>query len=172
MINVRRQFHFPRAVSFQSFDSYPKTPGFFGREGLRITATLEFSKEQFEEFMAHLNDDDVWEPVSYLNYSPSIGNEYSTEALHWNGLPLPDSLKELFNQLGFEPKGLDVQQGKYYCSVILTVRGESLESNPAAYHWNHVGRSCSELSEAEYPTILSFAVLDDEKRLIHIHIQF
>jgi hypothetical protein len=172
MKNVRRQFHLPRAVSFQSFDSYPKTPGFFGREGLRITATLAFSKEQFEEYIGHLNDDDMWEPVSYLNYSPSIGDEYSTEALHWKGLPLPDSLTGWFDQLGFEPKGLDVQQGKYYCSVILTLRGEPLESNPAAYHWNHVGRACSELSKSEYPTILAFAVLDYEKRLIHIHIQF
>jgi hypothetical protein len=114
----------------------------------------------------------VWEPVSYRNYSPSIGNEYSTEALQWNSLPLPDSLTGWFNQLGFEPKGLDVQQGMYYCSVILTVRGEPLESNPAAYHWNHVGKACSELSESAYPTILAFAVLDYEKRLIHIHIQF
>jgi hypothetical protein len=139
---------------------------------LRIIATLEFPEEQFEEYIGHLNDDDVWKPVSYLNYSPSIGEEYSTEALHWNDLPLPDSLTGWINQLGFEQKGLDLHKGKYYCSVILTVRGEPLESNPAAYHWNHVGRSCSELSELEYPTILAFAVLDYEKRLIHIHIQF
>jgi hypothetical protein len=172
MENVRRQFHLSRAISFKSFESYPKTPGFFGREGLSITATLEFSKEQFEEYVRHLNDDDVWKPVSYLYYSPSIGDEYSTKALYWNDLPLPDSLSGWMDEIGLEVKGLDVHQGKYYCSVILTVRGEPLESNPAAYHWNQVGMSCTELSESEFPTLLAFAVLDYEKRLLHIYIQF
>jgi hypothetical protein len=49
---------------------------------------------------------------------------------------------------------------------------EPLENSPAAYRWEHVGRSYSELCESEYPTILAFVVLGYEKRLIHIHIQF
>ncbi len=172
MENVRRQFHLPKAVTFLSFDSNPKTPGFFGREGLRITATLGFPKEVFEEYVAHLNDNEVWKPVPYLHYSPSIADEYSTEAFRWSDLPLPNSIEERFRQIGFTPNGLDVQHGKYYCSVFLAVRGEPLENNPAAYHWRFVGRSCSELSESDFPTTLAFAVLDYEKRIIHVHIQF
>ena len=172
MENVRRQFHLPKAATFLSFDSYPKTPGFFGREGLRITATVGFPEEVFEEYVAHLNDSEVWKPVSYLGYSPSIADEYSTEALRWSDLPLPNSIEEQSRRIGFTPKGLEVQHGKYYCSVLLAVRGEPLENNPAAYHWGYVGKACSELSESGFPTILAFAVLDYEKRIIHVHIQF
>lgn len=172
MENVRRQFHLPKRARFLSFDSYPKTPGFFGREGLRITATLEFSEELFEEYVAHLNDIEVWKPVPYLNYSPSIADEYSKEALRWSDLPLPDSIKERFRQIGFMPKGLDARHGKYYCSALLTVRGEPLENNPAAYRWRYVGRSYLELTESDFPTILAFAILDYEKKIIHVHIQF
>lgn len=170
--NARRQFRIPRAVSFQSFESYPRTSGFFGREGLRITGTARFSESQFRAYVAHLDDENVWEPVAYRDYSPSIGETYSAEALRWNALPIPDSLAQWFDQIGFEPDGLGLQDGVYYCSVILTVRGQPLEHNPAAYRWHPVGRSCSELSESEHPTILAFAVLDYEQRLIHVHIQF
>jgi hypothetical protein len=119
-----------------------------------------------------LNDDEVWKPVPYLGYSPSIADEYSTEALRWRDLPLPSSVEGRFRQIGFAPKGLNVEQGKYYCSVFLAVRGEPLESNPAAYNWRSVGKSCSELSESDYPTILAFAVLDHQERTMYVHIQF
>jgi hypothetical protein len=56
--------------------------------------------------------------------------------------------------------------------VILAVRGEPLESNPAAYHWSYVGRSYAELTQAVSPTILAFAVLDYDKRILQVHISF
>jgi hypothetical protein len=172
MKNVRQQFHLPKSVTFLSFDSTPKTPGFFGREGLRITATVEFTQEEFETYVAHLNDSEVWQPVPYLNYSPSSADEYSPAALQWNDLPLPSTLEDRFHQIGFTPKGIDVQHGKYYCSVLLAIRGEPLEHNPAAYHWRYVGKSCAELSTSEFPTIRAFAVLDHDKILLHVHLQF
>jgi hypothetical protein len=63
-------------------------------------------------------------------------------------------------------------KGSYYCSAIVTVRSESMESNPVGYYWRNVGRSCSELSESDSSTILTFAVLDYENKIVYAHIQF
>ena len=172
MENVRRQLHLPAAAEFLAFDSSPKEAGFFGREGLQIMAVVQLSTKLFEEYVAHLDDTGVWKPVRFLSYSPSVADEYSPRALRWNRLPVPDTIKDHFRRRGFAPKGIDVLKGSYYCSAILTVRGAPMESNPAAYHWRTAGRSCSELSETESPTILTFAVLDYEKKIIYAHIQF
>lgn len=172
MQNVRRQLHLPAAAEFLSFNSSPKEAGFFGREGLRITAVVQLSTELFEEYVAHLDDTTVWKPVRFFSYSPSIADEYSPEALRWNRLPIPDTIKERFRCRGFTPEGTDILKGSYYCSVIQTVRGQPMESNPAAYHWNYTGRSCSELIESDHPTILTFAVLDYENKSIFVHLQF
>ncbi len=172
MENVRRQLHLPDSAEFLSFDSSPKEAGFFGREGLRITAVVQLSTELFQDYIAHLDDTTVWMPVRFLSYSPSIADEYSSGALRWNRLPIPDSIKERFRRRGFAPDGIDALKGSYYCSAIQTVRGQPMESNPAAYHWRYVGRSCSELGESDFPTILTFAVLDDENKIIYAYIQF
>ena len=81
MNTVRRQFHLPRSASFLSFRSSPETPGWFGREGLRITATVTFPGDSFDEYVARLDDPEVWKPVRYLSYSPSAAEEYSDKAL-------------------------------------------------------------------------------------------
>jgi len=170
MENVRRQLHLPGGAEFLSFDSNPKEAGFFGREGLRIAAVVQLSEKLFEEYVAQLHDAAVWKPERFLSYSPSIADEYSPRALRWDPLPIPDDIKERFRRRGFVPEGL--VKGSYYCSAILTVREGPMESNPDAYYWRNAGRSCSELSESDSPTILTFAVLDYEKKIIYTHIQF
>ncbi len=172
MENVRRQLHLPAAAEFLSFDSSPREAGFFGREGLRITASVQFSSKLFQEYAASLDDAAVWKPERFISYSPGMADEYSPRALRWNPLPIPDTIKERFRRRSVVPQGMDVLEGSYYCSAIVTLRGEPMESNPAAYHWRNAGRSCSELGESESTTILTFAVLDHEKKIIYVHIQF
>jgi hypothetical protein len=172
MQNVRRQLHLPAAAEFLSFDSNPKEAGFFGREGLQITAVVRLSPELFEEYVSHLDDTTIWKPVRFLSYSPGIADEYSPEALRWNRLPIPNIIEERFRRRGFTPEGTGTLKGSYYCSVIQTVRGQPMESNPAAYHWSYAGRSCLELGESDHPTILTFAVLDYENKIIYVHLQF
>ncbi|MFC1530124.1 hypothetical protein ACFL6R_05340 [Gemmatimonadota bacterium] len=172
MKTVRRQFHLPATARFISLDSSPKKPGWFGREGLVIRATLEFQAESFEEYLADLDDSGIWQPVRFRHYSPGLADEHTEDAFRWNDLPLPELLLERFRQAGFEPKGMDLQQGRYYCSVVVTARGEPLESNPAAYHWRNLSQAYAEMSESESPTIMTFAVLDFEQRLLYVHIRF
>jgi hypothetical protein len=170
--NILRQFHIPKGVKFLAFDSFPKSSGFFGREGLRITAAIEFPEDLFEEYTAHLNDKKIWKPVRYLNYSPDIAEEYSEDAFCWTDLPLPDKIEDRFRLIRFSSEGFNVRNGKYYCSALLTVRGERMKHNPSASHWRIVGRSLSELSRSESLVILTVAVFDFEKRILYAHIQF
>jgi hypothetical protein len=172
MRTVRQQFHLPATARFISLDSSPKTPGWFGREGLVIKAVVEFEPEAFAEYLAGLDDPDIWRPVRFRHYSPGIADEYSEAAFRWNPLPVPGSLRERFRLERFEPEGLDLQQGLYYCSVMVTVRGDPLESNPAAYRWRNLSLAYTEMQPSEYPTVFSFAVLDTARRVLHVEIRF
>ncbi len=172
MRNIRRQLHLPRTVKFLAFDSNPKQPGFFGREGLQITAAVGFSEQELTEYTAHLNDAQVWTPVTYLSYSPSIGDEYTKQAFRWSDLPLPSNLQDRIGQNEIFQKSLDVEAGMFYCSVLVPERGEPLEHNPAAFEWNYLGKACLEISPSEFPVVLTFAVLDFEKHILHAIIHF
>ncbi len=166
---IRKQFHLPERAIFISLDSNPKEPGWFGREGLRIEALVQFSNEDFEHYAAGLENKEEWKPVPFLHYSPDRADEYSPDALSWKDLPLPGELKTMKRL----PATLEPRRGKYYCSAIVTVPDGRLEHNPAAFKWKNLGRSCLELSAmSEHPTILVFGVLDYDAKTLRALIRF
>lgn len=169
---VRRQFHLPRSAFFLEFKSYPETPGWFGREGLQVTATVAFPGESFDEYVERLDDPEVWKPVRYLSYSPSGASEHSEDAFKWHDLPVPESIVERFQLDDRMPEVSEVTRGKHYGNVIMGVRGEPNENTDGGYYWRNVGRTLVELTEDEWPTILAFGVLDYEEKLLHVRISF
>lgn len=172
MENVRRQFHLPRGVKFVSFESYPKTAGFFGREGLRIAATVKFSDQLFNEYITHLEDKDLWKPVSFLAYSPNSATEYSRESLSWKDLPISEAVFTRCQSWRLCPETIQIVRGKHYCSVVFAERGEPLKNTPGGFNWKYVGRACSELTDSDYPTIGTSGFLDYDKKLLYVRIQF
>ena len=176
---LESQFHLPKQIKYLSFVSHPRTPGWFGREGLRIRAEVEFTDSQFREYVANLENREVWRPVAYRSYSPSIGESYSDAALRWSDLPLPEATKARFPpRCAFRPELLDATHGKYYCSVITFLRVAPTDTaGRHKYDWRaagyrYVGRACRELEEPDNRVITALAILDYEKQVMSIVVQF
>lgn len=171
--NIRRQFHVSASVPVVSFDSHPKSAGFFGREGLRIWAVFQFEDQQFADYHARLDDPAVWKPVSFLSYSPDRAHEYSERSLRWADLPIPPWIEALLRHWQHLPGVLEVDRGRYYCSAIVAERGARVDHRGGGYHyeWKYLGRSCSEL-DVHSAVILSLGVLDFETKRLYAHIAF
>jgi hypothetical protein len=176
MGELRRQFHLPGEVRFLAFDSSPKEAGFMGREGLSISAAVQFTEGSYEAYSATLNDPDTWVPVPYRNYSPDRGEEYSPAALGWRALPVLDWGLQVagrrFRHWDYIDEALQVEQGWYYCSVLVISRGERIEGPAEAYRWRTTGLSCSELDGDGSAVVWSLGILDREKKRLHAFIGF
>ena len=171
--NVRRQLHIPADVRILSLDSNPKTSGFFGREGLRISAVFQLNPNQFEAYIDRLDDKKIWKPVSFLNYSPKIADKYSESSLEWKDIPIPSWPLKFLSHWEFMEDVTKITQGKYYCSVITVQRGEKVEHTGGGYHykWLYMGLHCSEI-EDNPEVIATFAVLDFKTRKLYAIIRF
>lgn len=60
---LRREFGLPSTVKLMAIKSYPEKPGFFGREGLDITASFQFEPAEFEKFLKNVKRDQTWKPM-------------------------------------------------------------------------------------------------------------
>lgn len=60
---LRDEFDLPASVRLVAIDSRPKTPGWFGREGLQIWATFEFQSADFDAYRAKVERDSRWKPL-------------------------------------------------------------------------------------------------------------
>jgi len=173
------QLHLPKGIKYLSFKSYPRSWGWFGREGLWIRSEIKFAEDEFIAYVENLGNSSVWKPVKFNSYSPSIGESYSMEALRWSDLPLPVSIKSRFRENGaLKPDLIDAENGKYYCSTIafLQVLPPSKEDHKPydwrAAGWRNVGRACDELTSYDSATIKVLAILDFNARRMSIYIQF
>jgi hypothetical protein len=171
--NVKRQLHIPAAVRMLSLVSNPKTPGFFGREGLRISAVFQFDSRQFEDYIGRLKDKKTWKPVRFLNYSPSIADKYSESSLEWKEIPIPSWPQKYFSHWEHMEEVLKIDQGIYFCSVITSLRGEKVDQKGEEYHyeWQYLGLHCSEIEESS-GVVTTFAVIDVETRKLYAIIAF
>jgi len=171
--NIRRQLHIPASVTIVSLDSNPKTPGFFGREGLRISAVFQFNRRQFDRYVRTLDDEKIWKPVRFLNYSPRIADEYSEYALQWKEFPIHPWPQRSLSHWQHWNEVLKVSEGKYFCSVI------AAKQEPRAGHtgggnykgWGYQGLHCSEIGDAS-GTITTFAALDSIGRKLFVIVAF
>lgn len=172
--NIRGQFRVPKSVEVVSFDSHPKQAGFFGREGLRISAVFHFDDKQLGDYMRMIEDKAAWKPVPFLSYSPSRADEYSGTALQWFDLPAPSWAWKAVSNWQHAHEAQMVTNGTYYGSVIVTRRGDRIEHPNGGHHyeWKYIGRSCSEFSEYPSSVILTFGVLDVETSTLYTYIAF
>ena len=60
---LRRTFAVPRAARLVSLDVSPKTPGWFGREGLTIDAVFGFGPDELAAYRVRLGNDPTWRPL-------------------------------------------------------------------------------------------------------------
>jgi len=168
MKNVRRQLHIPNDIRLVSFDSNPKEAGFFGREGLRISALFQFDDKQLSNYLNIIEDRATWQPVSFISYSPSRADEYSSNALRWFDLPIPSWANKQFKYWDHIQEVSKVKHGKYYGSVITAKQGERIDHSDGGYHykWTYICMSFSEVTDQFNSVITTFAVLDmDLKKL-------
>ncbi|MCZ7555984.1 MAG: hypothetical protein M5R41_06230 [Bacteroidia bacterium] len=169
---VRRQFHVPDEVRLDTLRGSPETGGWFGREGLRIRAVFQFSEAQFAAYLRSLHDPKVWEPVSFLHYSPDGAEEVSADALRWRRLPLPEFPRPLAHLRGLFDTS--ITEGWYYCSLVLYLRGDSIVHPGGGYHfeWSTIGRHGTESTDDTHPVITTFGILDTKRRRLYAWIGF
>ena len=169
------QLHLPKDIAYLSFQSYPRSWGWFGREGLWIRAEIEFAEDEITAYVDNLDNPAVWKPVKFNSYSPSIGESYSIDALKWMNLPLSVSIKSRFREnCALRPDLIHTENGKYYCSTIafLQVLPTSIEDHKPydwrAAGWRWVGRACDELPSSVSATIKVLAILDFDTRRMSV----
>ena len=172
MRNIRDQFHLPPQVELSAFDSNPKTAGWFGREGLTIWAVARFDERQFSEYVRDLDRRAPWQPVSFIDYSPDLADEYSESAFRWRDLPATTVVLNQGRNWALQAPAFATNKGKYFCSAIVAEPRERSKTNSVGSAWKNVGKSCDELRATQSATILSLGVLDYDKRLLYALIRF
>ena len=190
--NVRNQLHLPVDVKLVKLESSPKTPGWFGREGLRIYAVFQFNDKQFNEYVQKINNQQGWDPEAYIDYSPNKADSYSDLSMKWLNWPINWDYTLPMNTQEFERypdmnlyESLKEQKGKYYCSVISTVATKKIPHQDGTFHyeWENMGLHCSELAVYDpqkdtpptvpaWATIKTSAVILFESKQLHAVIQF
>lgn len=60
---LRRTFAIPRAARLTAIETYPKTAGTFGREGLSIDALFTFGPDELDATRVRLEKDPTWRPL-------------------------------------------------------------------------------------------------------------
>ncbi|MFV0294780.1 MAG: hypothetical protein ACK5JT_01520 [Hyphomicrobiaceae bacterium] len=170
--NIRQQFHLPDSIAFATFDSSPKA---FLPEGLRIVAEVQFTETQFNDYLARLDDPQIWKPVPIIGYSPAIGDVTTAAAHTWRDMPFPPSLasnpKKLI-RLDRDPLPRTGAGARYFCSTLSIVpTGRRLPDNPNALERKTHGTACDELP-VEWPTVVMFGLLGPSTRRLHAAIYF
>jgi hypothetical protein len=172
--DVRNQLHIPRSVALIYLDSSPKEAGWFGREGLRISAVFQFAGDQLEEYASGLGDPEVWRPVRFGSYSPSRADEYSQTAFDWHDLPPPAWLSEWLSRWDRGEEVMAIEHGIYYASAIIGERGDKIEHGDGSHHhaWRYRGLACADLVEPPNAIVLTFAALDLDTGRLYARIAF
>jgi len=166
---LRREFGLPSTAKHQYIKSYPEKAGFFGREGLDITAAFQFEPADFEKYLQNAQRDAAWKPMppdrEFVTKMTGIrGHPRSVQK--WaevTGKPVPPpgsernpTVEQLYEQW-VARLPLDVKNGLYQCK---TAGDNRLHS------WKKV--SCSEKSGDLNDFI--FAVLDVEKKVLRVKV--
>ncbi len=60
---LRNEFDIPVTAELVEITSSPETPGWFGREGLKISATFQFSHSDFQDYMKRAEEEETWVPL-------------------------------------------------------------------------------------------------------------
>jgi hypothetical protein len=60
---LRDEFDVPVATELVEITSSPPNPGWFGREGLRITAVFQFAPAEFQDYIKSAEEDGTWAPL-------------------------------------------------------------------------------------------------------------
>jgi len=173
--DLRNQFRIPSEVVLLFLESDPKLPGWFGREGLTISAVFQFDNRQFKDYLVKIENEEVWRPIPFIDYSPDRADSYSKLSLQWLDWP-PVARESIYDKYQSRKvyEDLKGRKGKYYCSVIVGKRGQKIEHSDGNYHyeWKNEGLHCSELPADIFATIRTLGVLDFELKRLHAYIWF
>jgi len=60
---LRDEFDIPVATELLEITSSPPNPGWFGREGLRITAVFQFAQAEFQDYVKAAEEEGTWAPL-------------------------------------------------------------------------------------------------------------
>jgi hypothetical protein len=126
---LRDEFDIPLKAELVEITSSPQTPGWFGREGLKITAVFQFAHSDFQNYIQTLKEDGTWAPLppSREFISRITGVKTHLEALRrseellaeespgWSARVLPSEEELLENWM--EQLPLDSKSGLYQCQT-------------------------------------------------------
>lgn len=76
---VRQQFHLPSSISFKKFSSNIKPSA----KRPKISAVVEFTDQEFNDYVANINNSSVWKPTPFAYDNTTIMPPYTTNALRW-----------------------------------------------------------------------------------------
>jgi len=62
-LTLRREFKIPRAARVVTYEATPSEPGWFGREGLKITMVFQLSGADFNDLARAAGDSGKWQPL-------------------------------------------------------------------------------------------------------------
>jgi hypothetical protein len=62
-LTLRREFNIPRAATAVTYEATPSEPGWFGREGLKITMVFQLSGTDFNVLSRAAADSGKWQPL-------------------------------------------------------------------------------------------------------------
>jgi hypothetical protein len=124
---LRGEFEIPVTAKLVEITSSPQTPGWFGREGLKIVAVFQFAPSDFQDYIEFTEVEGTWFPLppSREFISKITGVKTSLEALRRSeellaeeapGLSarvLPSEEELLENWI--DQLTLDSEFGKYQC---------------------------------------------------------
>jgi hypothetical protein len=151
---LRIQFHLPASVEFVHFE----TEGSKMRHP-RLEATVRFSENEFNAYLASLNDKNLWAPrlgkyryiESLTGFSPEAGVwqsqrpplHYGTDGMADWGIYADETL-------------LNLKQARYYCLAIISSTS------------GHKAIACKDLSNNQDANLVIEAVLDTTTRTLYL----
>ncbi len=178
----RAQFHIPDGVSFAE-TRYPSRG-----TANQLEAIVRFSKSQFADYIARLDDPRVWLPVPLDYRGLGLNPPYSPSALKWTELPGAPSAGNRRVRWGHLSREeiYKARNGRAFCLALRQPPGKRrsdwwyeapkghehrfpLETPSRLDRYNAVG--CAELGRSERPATLIQGLIDVDTRSLHMIIR-
>ena len=162
--SLRAIFHIPNDAELLSIEGNPKQSGWFGREGLMISAIFQLNDQNYASFVASTQNLELWKPSPETPTKPAPDKEYSQDSLKWKLLPLPDFLQNSPRIQRIASHALpEVKKGYYFCTV-----SKWFEPRQGKYSYSYFQRlACEEAPELK-GWKFTLGILDAESKKLYV----
>ena len=152
---LRSQFHLPPDVALAEIAVDRKKHAPFPAD---IEGVAQFSSAQFRDYLARLDDPDVWRPQPFRYDGVTFGGPYSPNALLWKDL---QGARQLAWGRLSERRARMARSGKLVCFAV-----QHLDEQEAAP--SQRGGACSEIDGKAPKTVYVQGLIDYEARTLHM----